>query len=118
SIQAQTVKDKFKDAFLIGTALSGRQINEGAPEQTELIKNEFNVLTAENDMKSSLIHPERDKYNFETADELFALAKKNNQKIHGHTFIWHSQLSRFMQQSKDSAELVAMMEEHISTIGG
>ncbi len=116
--QKATLKEKFKKDFLIGTALSRRQIQEEDAVQAALVKKEFNVLTAENDMKSMLIHPEPGKYNWETADKLMALADKNGQKVHGHTLIWHSQLSRFFREMKDPDEMKAAMKEHIETIAG
>lgn len=118
NISAQSLAKAYEKDFLIGTALNNNQILEKDPVQAALIAKEFNCYTAENVMKSQVIHPEEDKYNFEMADALYALAKKNNAKVHGHTLIWHSQLSRFFRDKKTPEELAAAMESHINTVAG
>lgn len=112
-----TIKDKYRNDFLIGTALNANQILEKVPTQKELIKKEFNAVTAENCMKSMLIHPEENRYDFELPDKLAVYAEENKMKLHGHTLIWHSQLSPFFKEIKDSAKMVAAMTAHIHTIG-
>ena len=69
-------------------------------------------------MKSIHIHPEPGKYNFEMPDKLVELAEANGQKVHGHTLIWHSQLSRFMREIDSAEEMENAMTVHISTIAG
>lgn len=108
----------YKNNFLIGTALNSGQISEVDSVQSALIAKEFNTYTAENVMKSMLIHPAKDTFNFEMPDKMFALAEKNNAKVHAHTLIWHSQLSRFFYEIKDSTEMVSAMTDHINTIAG
>ncbi len=116
--QDVTIKEAFKGDFLIGVAINSRQIQEKDPVQSTLVKREFGILTAENDMKSMNIHPEADRYNFEIADRLIELAGKNKQLVHGHTLIWHSQLSPFFREIKDPEVMKAAFQEHISTIAG
>ena len=115
---AQSLRSAYDGAFLIGTALSTNQILEKDPVQAALVAKEFNVLTAENDMKSSLLHPEEDVYKWEIADALYALAEKSNSKVHGHTLIWHSQLSRFFREKKTKEDMIAAMTKHINTVAG
>lgn len=43
------LKDAYKDYFSIGVAVNMRNIT--TPEQIAIIKNDFNSITAENDMK-------------------------------------------------------------------
>lgn len=114
----QSLSELYADDFLIGTALNRWQIMEQSEGQNEIIAKEFNVYTAENVTKSMHIHPEKDQYNWEPTDALYSLAEKNNAKVHGHTLIWHSQLSRFFRSIEDKAEMEAAMKEHIATIAG
>lgn len=113
-----SLKSAYKENFYIGVALNTNQILEKDSVQTKLITSEFNSATAENMMKSMHIHPEKDKYNFEIPDKLVAFGKKNNIHIHGHTLVWHSQLSPFFNEIKDSTEMVAAITDHINTIVG
>lgn len=112
------LKNYFENEFLIGAALSARQISEQTVNQNALIAREFNSYTAENVMKSMHIHPSKDEYNFDLPDQLFALADQNDAKVHGHTLIWHSQLSRFFQGVTDQDEMRTLMTDHINTIAG
>ena len=113
-----TIKGKFANNFYLGTALSLKQINELDSIQSALIAREFNAYTAENVMKSMHIHPSKDTFNFAASDRLFDLAKKNNAVVHGHNLLWHSQLSKFFEEIKDSTEMVAALTNHIYTIAG
>ena len=56
SVQAQGLKDVYKDYFMIGVAVNQRNISN--PDQVALIKKEFNSMTAENDMKPQPTEPE------------------------------------------------------------
>jgi endo-1,4-beta-xylanase len=117
-VNAQSLKETFKDDFFIGAAINSKQIIERDSVQAILIAREFNGITAENVMKSMNIHPEKDRYNFELPDKLVALGEKNGMAIHGHTLIWHSQLSAFMREIKDSTEMVEAMTNHINRVAG
>ena len=112
------LKEVYKNNFLIGVAINANQINEKNEVQNALIKTEFNSITPENIMKSLLIHPKKDTFNFELPDKLVGLAEKNNMHIQGHTLVWHSQLSPFFKEIKDSTEMVNELKNHINTIVG
>ncbi|WP_125721740.1 endo-1,4-beta-xylanase [Flavobacterium ustbae] len=111
-----SLKDAFKNDFLIGTALSADQIQEKNSKEDSLIKREFNAITAENIMKSMFTHPQKDKYDFTLSDKFVAYGEKNKMFIHGHTLIWHSQLAPWMEKISDSTEMKAFMKDHIITI--
>lgn len=113
-----SLKSTFEGDFLIGTALGASHIIGSNEEEAELIRKEFNSLTPENVMKWALIHPEPDSFNFELPDKLVALAEKNNQKVFGHTLIWHSQVPDWLFENEngelvDSLTLYERMKDHI-----
>ena len=112
------LKDAYKEDFLIGVALNTSQIEEQDSVQSKLISTEFNSVTPENIMKSLLIHPNKDTYNFDLPDKLVALAEKNDMHIQGHTLVWHSQLSPFFKEISDSTAMVEALKDHINTIVG
>ena len=76
-----SLKDAFKKDFGIGTALNTAQIEGRDPQTTAFIVSQFNMATPENIMKSALLHPIWDAYNFELADKLIEFGKKHNIKI-------------------------------------
>jgi endo-1,4-beta-xylanase len=106
SADKPTLKDAYKDHFQVGTAIN-RRIASGTaapsgffnrtPEQVQkdiaLVKEQFNQIVAENDMKWLLIHPREgaDGYDFGPADAFVNFGLSNNMAIAGHTLVWHAQ---------------------------
>ncbi len=102
SAENPTLKDAFKDHFMVGTAIN-RSIATGSAgfrrslelvdKDIALTKYQFDQITAENDMKWQLIHPREgaDGYNFEPADAFVDFGLGNNMYLVGHTLVWHSQ---------------------------
>lgn len=118
-IKETSLKNSYKENFLIGTALNIGQINETVSvKEKQLLLREFNSITPENIMKSMFIHPAKDTFYFDMADKFVAFGEKNNMHIQGHTLIWHSQLAPWFYQIKDSLEMVEVMTNHINTIVG
>lgn len=123
AVQEKTLKDAFRDKFLIGVAVNRSQVYQKNEAETKLITSQFNSLTAENDMKWMNIHPKADEFNFEHADKLVALAEANNMFVVGHTLVWHSQVAPWVFKTDDggkidSVELIKRLKDHISTIVG
>jgi len=116
--QNPSLKEAFKNDFLIGTALSTDQIEEKDPRAVFLIPQQFNAITAENIMKSEKIHPGWDKYDFDMADKFVAYGKKYNMEMNGHTLIWHSQLPAFVRNMKDADSVKQFFTNHINTVAG
>ncbi len=125
SIMAQqtTLREAFKDKFLVGAAISIRDVASKDPKVQAAIKNNFAVLTPENCMKCEEIHPKKDLYDFRDADALVKLAKKNKQAVTGHCLVWHSQCPYWMfkddlAQPVTREELINRMRDHIHTVVG
>ena len=70
--QNPSLKNSFKDDFLIGAALNTNQIKELDTSAVALLKKEFNSITPENDMKWEQIHPAIDSFYFDIADKYLA----------------------------------------------
>jgi endo-1,4-beta-xylanase len=102
SAPAPALKKAFQNHFLVGTAIN-RAVATGSAsrwrtqEQLEqdiaLISEQFNQITAENDMKWALIHPREgaEGYNFEPADAFMKFGERQGMVLVGHTLVWHSQ---------------------------
>lgn len=113
-----SLNETFKDDFVMGTALTTRQIEEKEPNAARLVPQQFGALTPENIMKAEEIHPEWNRYNFDIADKLVAYGKKHNLLINAHTLIWHSQLPQFVRRIKDADSVRRFFTDHITTIAG
>ena len=111
-----SLKETFKNDFLVGTALSAPQIEERDSAAARLVPQQFNAATPENIMKAEVIHPQWDKYNFELADKLVEYAKKNGMEVTAHTLIWHSQTPAFLRGIKDADSVKQYFVNHINTV--
>jgi len=115
---ATGLKEAYQKDFLIGTALNTAQIQEKDTAAARLIQQQFNAITPENIMKAEIIHPQWNVYNFELADQIAALGKKQGMKVNGHTLIWHSQLPAFARNIRDIDSFRTFFNNHISTVAG
>ncbi len=103
---APSLKEAFSAHFQVGTALNrshvtgsgGRRSSEQVAQEVALVKQQFNQITAENDMKWQLIHPREgaDGYDFGPADALVNFGRSNRMEIVGHTLVWHSQIPNWV----------------------
>lgn len=117
------LKDVFKDAFLVGTALSKNQIEGNDPQSILLTQKQFNTITPENMLKWERIHPQPQTYNFEPVDAFVEFGQKNKMFMVGHTLVWHSQTPGWVYQDHQGKDLSrdALMErlkDHIFTVVG
>ncbi len=64
-----------------------------------IVREEFNLVTAENSMKWGYINPQPGEYRFDAADTLVEFSIANDMQLHGHTLVWYSSLPQWVQQS-------------------
>jgi endo-1,4-beta-xylanase len=112
------LKDYYKDYFLIGAAVTPRQLQG---EDSALIVNHFNSITAENAMKMGPLHPTEKEYYWKDADAIADFAKKHRLKMRGHTLLWHAQAPAWMFKDADGKDvskevLSQRLKEHITTV--
>src|SRR5688572_21719688 len=82
-----------------------------------LAATEFNQVTHENALKWEATEPSDNNYTFTQADGVIAFAAANNQVVHGHTLVWHSQTPGWVQGLSATAMRTAM-QDHITTVVG
>lgn len=115
-VDTPALKDVFRNDFTIGTALSAGHIEGRDPKADSLVKKQFNVLTAENIMKSMFLQPQWGKFEFGLGDKLIDYATKNNMQVVGHALIWHSQLPPYVQRVRSKDSLQTFFNDHITTV--
>lgn len=114
-----SLKDAYNGYFTIGVAVNQRNISD--PTQIELIKKQFNSITAENDMKPGEVHPSEGVWKWEKADKVANFCRQNGIKLRGHCLVWHSQFCNWMFNDKNG-KLVkkevfyARLRDHIHTV--
>ena len=118
-----TLKEAYKDAFLVGVAINHRISSGQDSASRSLVIRQFNTVTAENAMKAGPINPEPGVYNFGPADDLVEFGEKYDMFIVGHTLVWHNQAPDwfFLDEAglPNSPEAqIERMRNHIENVAG
>jgi GH35 family endo-1,4-beta-xylanase/enterochelin esterase-like enzyme len=113
------LKDAYKDYFTIGVAVNKANVSD--PTQIEIIKKQFNSVTAENAWKPGEIHPKEGVWNFGLADSIANFCRENGIKMRGHCLCWHSQFADWMFTDKKGKPVkkevfYERLREHIHTV--
>jgi len=118
-----SLRDEFRDSFLVGTALNVRQIMDGDDEFRAFFLQHFNAVTGENAMKWERIHPQEGEFYWDAADALADFANANGIYLTGHTLVWHQQTPDWVFEDENgnpaTRELVLeRMRAHIAAVVG
>lgn len=114
-----TLRQAAPDDLLVGTAIMSHALDQ--PQHAELIGEQFNAITPENEMKPIELHPEKGRFTFERADKIVDFAREHDMEVIGHTLVWHAQSPRFLYEDEQGnplprEEALANMKEHITTV--
>jgi|TARA_R110002072_G_scaffold165_5_gene1109 endo-1,4-beta-xylanase len=111
----------------LGFAVNNSDINN--PDLLAILLANGNMVVPANALKFGPIHPERDVYNFSSADQIVALAQANSMTVRGHTLVWHLQAPAWLDPASGwldrtpqwrerwtRDELIEVMRDHIHTV--
>jgi endo-1,4-beta-xylanase len=103
----------------IGTAVDVTALRAERDYRT-VLNREFTNVTAENAMKWESVEPERGVHTWSDADAVVENARRHQQKVRGHTLVWHNQLPAWLTTGVDDgtigdAELRKILRDHITT---
>lgn len=96
-----------------GAAIAAPKLGDSV--YTSVASREFNMVTAENEMKIDATEPNQNQFNFNPGDTVFNWAVQNGKRVRGHTLAWHSQQPVWMQNLSGSALRSAMIN-HINGV--
>ncbi|SPL87991.1 Endo-1,4-beta-xylanase A precursor [[Actinomadura] parvosata subsp. kistnae] len=96
-----------------GTAIAAGRLGDSA--YTTIASREFNMVTAENEMKIDATEPNRGQFNFSSGDRVYNWAVQNGKRVRGHTLAWHAQQPGWMQSLSGSSLRQAMID-HINGV--
>lgn len=96
-----------------GTAIAANKLSESA--YTTIANREFNMVTAENEMKLDATEPNQNQFTFTNGDRIVSWARSNGKQVRGHTLAWHSQQPGWMQNMSGSALRSAMLN-HVTQV--
>ena len=100
----------------MGSAVSIRALNQDSLYRYKLSR-EFNLVTAENEMKFKHLNPEPHRFDFTETDCLLAFATAHQMKIRGHTLVWHNALPDWLIEGNwKRDELIAILRKYIKTV--
>ena len=123
SAETKTVKDHFKNDFLIGAAIPVRHVNGEDPRADSIVSLHFNSIVAENCMKNGEIQPKEGEFFWDDADKFVKYGEDRNMAIIGHALVWHSQLAPWFAKDKEGNDvspevLKQRMKDHIYAVVG
>jgi len=118
-----TLKEAYKGKFYIGVAINRNQAVGKDKKAEQLISEQFNSLSPENDLKWERIHPQRGTYYFKAADAYVNFGKNHGMFTIGHTLVWHSQTPDWVFEDVNGKSLtrealLSELKEHINTVVG
>nr|BAD02382.1 xylanase I [Streptomyces thermoviolaceus] len=96
-----------------GTAIAAGRLSDST--YTSIASREFNMVTAENEMKIDATEPQRGQFDFSAGDRVYNWAVQNGKEVRGHTLAWHSQQPYWMQ-SLSGSDLRQAMIDHINGV--
>ncbi|MBC7275257.1 endo-1,4-beta-xylanase [Nocardioides sp.] len=98
-----------------GTAIAASRMSDS--QYTTIANREFNMITAENEMKMDATEPSPNQFNFSAGDQIANWAIQNGKRVRGHALAWHSQQPGWMQNMEGSSLRSAMLN-HIAGVAG
>ena len=115
----RTLKEAYKNYFTMGVAVNIRNMQNEA--ERDLVKREYNSITAENAMKSGELHPSENEWKWEQADVIANFCRENKIPLRGHCLVWHSQFCDWMMYDKKGKPVkkevfYQRLREHIHTV--
>ncbi|BEL07354.1 hypothetical protein Q0Z83_055450 [Actinoplanes sichuanensis] len=96
-----------------GTAIAGSRLSDS--QYTTIANREFNMITAENEMKLDATEPNQNQFSFGSGDQIVNWATGNGKRVRGHTLAWHSQQPGWMQRMEGSSLRQAMLN-HVTRV--
>ena len=120
-----TLKNAGPNGLKIGAAVRHEQLVwpygwNPDPTYINILKRDFNSITAEYTMKMDWIWQAENNFKFDDADNLVAFAEANGMRVHGHTLIWPEVVPGWLKaitaDSKTQEEWEALMVKYIKTV--
>ncbi|MFD5830933.1 endo-1,4-beta-xylanase [Lentzea sp. NPDC060358] len=96
-----------------GTAVAAGKLSDQT--YVNILNTEFNMVTAENEMKWDATEPNRGQFNYSGGDRILNQAVGNGKRVRGHALLWHQQEPGWAQRLEGSDLRQAMMN-HVTQV--
>jgi len=103
-------------SILMGAAANYRALRTDYAYR-EVLAQEFNLLTTENELKFGSVSPRPEAYDFGPAEELVDFAQANDMQVRGHTLLWHQMNPEWLKETNfNRRQALDLMHKHIFTV--
>ena len=121
---AATLRDAADSrALFMSAAADADELGFPSPLATEsayasTLARQYNMLEPENALKWIVVHPERDRYDFEPGDQLVAFAIAHHMKVRGHNLCWATTNPKWLDEYKtaSSSAVAEILHHHIQAV--
>jgi len=96
-----------------GTAIAAYKLSDST--YSTIADREFNMVTAENEMKMDATEPQQGVFSYSQGDQILNWATQHGKKVRGHALAWHSQQPQWMQNMSGTALRTAMIN-HVTQV--
>ncbi len=103
-----------KNGMEVGTAVRGDVLARNRAYR-QVVAAQFSSVTPENEMKWDAVEPSRGDFKFGPADDIVDKARDADQKVRGHTLVWHAQVPAWVKEL-GTDDLRQAMREHIRRV--
>lgn len=107
-------RQTFTNQFAIGAAIKDNHLQDSDPDG-RILREQFNSVTAEYQMKPEIIAPTEGVYDWTVPDAMVDFAEANNMAVRGHTLLWHRATPDYFFQGTP-AEVRARLERYITDV--
>ncbi|WP_189227752.1 endo-1,4-beta-xylanase, partial [Saccharothrix coeruleofusca] len=96
-----------------GTAVAAHKLSDST--YVNILNREFDMVTAENEMKMDATEPNQGQFSYGNADRIVNQARAQGKRVRGHALAWHSQQPPWMQRMEGSGLRQAMLN-HVTQV--
>ncbi|MEU4442374.1 endo-1,4-beta-xylanase [Actinosynnema sp. NPDC050801] len=96
-----------------GTAVAANKLGDST--YVGILNREFNMVTAENEMKMDATEPSQGQFSYASGDRIVNHARAQGMRVRGHALAWHSQQPGWMQNMSGTALRNAMIN-HVTQV--
>ncbi|OKI18504.1 endo-1,4-beta-xylanase [Saccharothrix sp. CB00851] len=96
-----------------GTAVAANKLSDST--YVGILNREFDMVTAENEMKMDATEPQQNQFSYGNADRIVNHARSQGMRVRGHALAWHSQQPGWMQNMSGTALRSAMLN-HVTQV--
>ena len=115
--EVETVFLKEVPNFPVGNIVSAAKLASSSSDNMTfkaVLSDDYNSITAENDMKMANMFTGPDTYDFSDGDAIVAYAKDNGLRVHGHALVWHASIPGWLNSfGGTDEEFEAQIEGYI-----